>query len=189
MSVPPILFVAGNGNGSKHFMQSERLLFKTWDGSMEVLAEELWGNADVTALIGGPFSADQVESRLQREVGTQASCNVQYWPIFDKTSDRFIGCCGLRPRDLANGQYELGFHLLPAIWGQGYAYEAARRVCEHAFTTLCATSLFAGHNPANESSKKLLHKLGFEFTHTEYYAPTGLDHPSYLLTKEAFCSK
>jgi len=31
-----------------------------------------------------------------------------------------------------------------------------------------------------------LKKLGFAYSHDEYYAPTGLKHPSYLLNKELF---
>jgi RimJ/RimL family protein N-acetyltransferase len=46
---------------------------------------------------------------------------------------------------------------------------------------LAASALFAGHHPANRSSRDLLLKLGFRYTHDEYYAPTGLQHPSYLL--------
>ena len=41
-------------------------------------------------------------------------------------------------------------------------------------------NLFAGHNPKNSASKKLLTKIGFKFIRDEYYAPTGLMHPSYL---------
>ena len=58
---------------------------------------------------------------------------------------------------------------------------AARAAIRHAFDVLGAEALFAGHNPRNESSRRLLEKLGFEHTHDEHYAPTGLQHPSYLL--------
>jgi RimJ/RimL family protein N-acetyltransferase len=46
--------------------------------------------------------------------------------------------------------------------------------------------LFAGHNPKNEASRQLLEKLGFRYTHDEYYAPTGLNHPSYMMTAEEY---
>ena len=94
-----------------------------------------------------------------------------------------IGCCGLRPYNLAQGIYEIGFHIRSQQWGHGFAAEAARRVIEFAFDDLEAKALFAGHNPQNTVSRKLLQKLGFRYTHDEYYAPTGLNHPSYLLTK------
>lgn len=167
-------------------MESRRLGFKIWSQDNKYLALALWGNADVTALIGGPSSSDQVEERLQIEYGNFNFYNVQYWPIFDIHSEAFVGCCGLRPRGNTPNQYELGFHLLPCYWGKGLALEAAERVCLHAFTALGAQSLFAGHHPMNASSQALLGKLGFEFTHTELYLPTGLDHPSYQLSKQKF---
>ncbi|MES9904872.1 MAG: GNAT family N-acetyltransferase [Sedimenticola sp.] len=65
-------------------------------------------------------------------------------------------------------------------WGNGYAIESALTVIEHAFKKLKINKLFAGHNPKNETLRHLLLKLGFEYTHDEYYEPTGLMHPFYL---------
>ena len=97
-----------------------------------------------------------------------------------------VGCCGLRPYDLPARHpgriYEIGFHIRADHWRRGYAYEAATAVMAYAFTTLGAAGLFAGHNPHNEASRRLLTRLGFGYTHDEYYPPTGLEHPSYLLT-------
>ncbi|MDB4304074.1 GNAT family N-acetyltransferase, partial [Desulfosarcina sp.] len=73
------------------------------------------------------------------------------------------------------------FHICSSKWGKGYASEAARGVMKYAFENLKISGLFAGHNPMNEVSFKLLKKLGFRYTHDEYYEPTGLKHPSYLL--------
>lgn len=54
-------------------------------------------------------------------------------------------------------------------------------VITHAFTTLHAAALFAGHHPHNKASQKVLQKLGFTYLADEFYAPTGLYHPSYQL--------
>ncbi|MGH7594733.1 MAG: GNAT family N-acetyltransferase [bacterium] len=62
--------------------------------------------------------------------------------------------------------------------------KAARAVIKYSFDELKAKALFAGHNPKNEASRLLLEKLGFQYTHDEYYPPTGLKHPSYLLKVE-----
>ena len=68
----------------------------------------------------------------------------------------------------------------------GFGLEAAQGVLEYAFNTLKASSLFAGHNPNNSISEILLMKLNFEYTHDEHYEPTGLMHPSYILTSENY---
>lgn len=69
-------------------------------------------------------------------------------------------------------------------------HAAARAVIRYGFDVLKSEGLFAGHNPANEPSRRLLMKLGFRYTHEQYYAPTGLKHLSYLLTAEEYaCGK
>lgn len=54
-------------------------------------------------------------------------------------------------------------------------------VIRYAFNTLRVNTLFAGHNPQNEASAKMLKKVGFNYTHDEFYEPTGLYHPSYII--------
>lgn len=166
-----------------YFLESERLGFRHWSAEDLSLAMGLWGDPDVTKLIGGPFSETRVKSRLDQEINRQADHGVQYWPIFLLVKNEHVGCCGLRPYDLTQPIYEIGFHIRKAFWGQGYAFEAAQTVIAYAFETLGAKGLFAGHNPTNEASRRLLTKLGFQYTHDEYYAPTGLNHPSYLLKR------
>jgi RimJ/RimL family protein N-acetyltransferase len=53
---------------------------------------------------------------------------------------------------------------------------------EYAFDELGAAGLFAGHNPKNDASRPIVEKLGFGYTHDEYYAPTRLYHRSYMIT-------
>jgi RimJ/RimL family protein N-acetyltransferase len=46
--------------------------------------------------------------------------------------------------------------------------------------------LFAGHHPANAASKRAVEKLGMRYSHDELYPPTGLHHPSYILTADDY---
>ena len=172
-----------------YFLQSERLGFRTWSEADIELAMSLWGDPEVTRLIGGPFSREQVQERLSREMATMQSHGIQYWPIFLLATGEYAGCCGLRPYKSEEGICEIGVHLRKAFWGQGYAPEATQTAMEYAFHTLGVKALFAGHNPGNAASRRVLEKLGFRYTHDEYYPPTGLDHPSYLLTVEAYAQK
>lgn len=166
-----------------YFLKSDRLSFGMWTLENQPLGFELWCDDAVTKLIGGPFNAEQIQARLDREMHNQQTYGLQYWPIFLKSSGEFIGCCGLRPRGDDRAMCELGFHLKTAFWGKGYAFEAASCVIKYAFDELHVQSVFAGHNPANNTSKQLLEKLGFQFTHEEFYEPTGLNHPSYIMSR------
>jgi RimJ/RimL family protein N-acetyltransferase len=150
------------------------------------LAMGLWGDPEVTNLIGGSFSREQVQERLSREIATMRAHGIQYWPVFLLGTGAHLGCCGLRPYRPEEGIHEIGVHIRKAYWGQGYAWEATRVVMTYAFETLGVKRLFAGHNPANEASRHLLTKIGFRYVRDEYYPPTGRNHPSYVLTAEEF---
>ena len=165
------------------FLTTDRIGFSVWQPDDMNLAEALWGNPDVTKFIcaSGIFSKEDIANRLAQEVARQEEQRMQYWPIFDLASKALVGCCGLRPYQ--DGMYEIGFHLRPAFWRQGYAVEAAKAVIDYAFSVLHAEGLFAGHNPNNIASKKVLAKLGFQYIGDEFYPPTGLYHPSYMLKR------
>jgi RimJ/RimL family protein N-acetyltransferase len=171
-----------------YFIRTPRLGFRRWREDDLPLALNLWGDYEVTKLIDarGKLSDDQVRGRLNQEMATEEEYGIQYWPIFLLESDDHVGACGLRPYDLLEGIYEIGFHICSSRWRQGYAYEAAQAAMQYAFTKLKASSLFAGHNPKNNSSRHLLKKLGFQYTHDEYYPPTGLNHPSYKINAEEY---
>ncbi|MBI5300518.1 MAG: GNAT family N-acetyltransferase [Chloroflexi bacterium] len=173
---------------STYFLFASRLGFREWRETDFDLALGLWGDYQVTRLIDarGQLDASQVRERLAKEIANAQQCGVQYWALFLLANDEHIGCCGLRPYDLARRIYEIGFHIRTRHWRCGYASEAARAVMAYAFERLGASALFAGHNPKNDESRDLLLKLGFRYTHDEFYPPTGLNHPSYLLTAEEF---
>ena len=164
-----------------YFMETARLGFGQWTSDDLSMALGLWGDPAVTKLIGGPFSEDQVSTRLDNEIISQELDGFQYWPIFEKISGEHIGAAGLRWRSRAENTCELGYYLKRCAWGQGYAAEAGQAVVRYSFEVLNFNGLFAGHHPENAASGIVLEKLGFVFTHTELFAPTGLHHPSYLL--------
>jgi [ribosomal protein S5]-alanine N-acetyltransferase len=167
----------------EYFLKTARLGFRCWSLDDLPLALAVWGNPETTRLIGGPFSREAIVERLRKEVASMSDYKIQYWPMFLLRTSEHVGCGGLRPYKPADRVYELGFHLLPAFWGQGLAVEAGRGVIAYAFESLGVKALFAGHHPANAASRRVLEELGFTFTHEELYPPTGLLHPSYLLTR------
>lgn len=168
-------------NDGNYFLKSERLGFRCWSKEDLPLARELWGDIEVTRFFGGPFSEGAICERFELQIRNQAELGFQYWPIFDLTSGEFAGCCGLRPYRPEETIHELGFHLRPKFWGRGLAIEAARAAIPFAFETIGAKSLSAGHHPGNANSKKVLEKLGFHYTHDEFFPALGMAIPYYLL--------
>ncbi len=175
--------MTGIARYDNYFLKTARLGFRPWSTNDLPLALALWGDPGVTRFIGGPFSHEQIEQKLRNEIASMNAHLVQYWPFFLLCDNAHVGCAGLRPYKLNDRIYEMGFHLRPAYWGRGLAVEAGHAIVTFAFATLGARALFAGHHPQNGASRTVLEKLGFSFTHEELYAPTGLRHPSYLLSR------
>jgi ribosomal-protein-alanine N-acetyltransferase len=170
-------------------LETERLAFGLWRPEDLPLALELWGDPEVTAFIDsrGRLTPEQVRARLEQEIAMFGQSGVQYWPIFEKSTGGFVGCCGLKPWvHSPRGGLEFGFHLKKTHWGKGFALEAGQGVIHHARDALGRNRLMAGHHPDNHKAKKILTKLGFTFVELVLYKPTGLMHPSYEL--ELACS-
>jgi RimJ/RimL family protein N-acetyltransferase len=165
-------------------LQTKRLWLRTWDSADLELACSLWGDSAVMAFLGGALSREKIQEKLEAEITCQEKNGVQYWPVFEKQTDEFVGCCGLRPWAYSPpAGYELGFHLVESKWGRGYGFEAAQGVVSHGFDTLQMGMLRTGHHPENGKSKKILLSLGFRFVDEVFYKPTGLMHPTYKLER------
>ncbi|WP_226998827.1 GNAT family N-acetyltransferase [Flavisolibacter tropicus] len=79
-----------------------------------------------------------------------------------KNTNTAIGMCGLIKREVLDG-IDIGFALLPAYEGQGYAYEAAKAVLDYAAKDLGMKRMLAITMVDNAASIKLLQKLGLRF--------------------------
>ena len=99
--------------GETYFLKSNRLGFRLWCDDDLAIAIELWGDYEVTKYfdVRGKWSRDEVRERLTKEIRTAEEHGVQYWPIFRLDTGGHIGCCGLRPYDLPQNKYEIGFHI------------------------------------------------------------------------------
>jgi [ribosomal protein S5]-alanine N-acetyltransferase len=164
-----------------YWLRTPRLGFGRWTADDLHLAREIYGNDELTALIGGPFSDAQVRERLARQLANGVSHNVQHWPVYLLETGENIGCCGFKPYPAEEGVLELGFIFRKSFWSQGFAPEAGRAAIDHALTALAPTAICAGHHPENLRSGRVLTKLGFEYRRHELFEPTGLEHPMYYL--------
>ncbi|HEX2834186.1 MAG TPA: GNAT family N-acetyltransferase [Thermoanaerobaculia bacterium] len=155
--------------------RTERIEFREWNGNDVALASRLWCEPGVMRFLGGPYSNEELLARLEREASNLETYGIQYWPVY--VDGEFAGCCGIKPVPDDDTKFEIGFHFLPRFWGRGLAFEAARATMRYATERLHVRELYAGHHPGNESSRRLLEKLGFAQIGTHFFARTGLQHP------------
>ncbi|HJU17429.1 MAG TPA: GNAT family N-acetyltransferase [Stellaceae bacterium] len=114
----------------------------------------------VTRFIPGPW-ADPAAHRafVEQRMRHAYPAGMGYWAIL--TSEGFVGWILLTPLDLHGPEIEIGWRLVRAAWGRGYATEAARPVLGHALYTLRLPEVIADIDPANTASVGIARKLGF----------------------------
>ncbi|NVO67176.1 GNAT family N-acetyltransferase [Methanofollis tationis] len=72
-----------------------------------------------------------------------------------------VGSCGFLGRPSAEGEVEIGYGVLPAFRGRGYATEAAAALIGWAFAHPEVRKVAAQADPQNRASVRVLEKIGF----------------------------
>ncbi|UCM88228.1 GNAT family N-acetyltransferase [Streptomyces marincola] len=82
--------------------------------------------------------------------------------VIERASDgAFVGWCGLTSWNPVHRSASLGYCLDDAMWGRGYATEAAHALLRWAFDTLDLNRVQAEADTRNAASARVLEKVGF----------------------------
>ncbi len=154
---------------------SARLTFRSWTPEDTPLAEALWCDPEVTRFFGGALSPEQARDRLHVECERESRLAFAYWPMFLRDTGEFAGCAGLRPWSFDPAIVEAGVHLMRSTWGLRLGEEALLAVLAHGFDTLGLPAIVAGHGVAHENSRKLLERVGFEYTQNILWGPKQIE--------------
>lgn len=144
----------------------------------------LWADPDVARYtVIKPSTSEEVWARLLRNAGHWALLGFGTWLVEEKTSRAFIGEVGLfhynRALISADGTAhplttpEIGWALAPAMYGCGYATEAATACLEWARDRFIATEVSCVIVPENTPSMNVAAKLGFTPRETVTYRDTS----------------
>ena len=110
------------------------------------------------------------------------------WAIIDKENNAFIGWTGLKfVTEITNNHknyYDLGYRLIKKYWGKGIAIETAFVSLKYAFDKLDTDEVFAMSECENDSSNKILKKVGFKFIETFDF--NRIKHNWYKIDRKEF---
>jgi RimJ/RimL family protein N-acetyltransferase len=116
-----------------------RLAFRRWRESDAPVLLDIYSRREVYRFLGSvprpvrdlDEALSRIESRNERTRGLDG-----IWAIVRRDDDAVIGTVLLVPLTRTDGEasdvYEIGWHLHPDYWGQGYATEAAGAVVSRA---------------------------------------------------------
>ncbi len=142
-------------------LQTERLLLRRLTLDDAFFIYQLLNSPGWLAFIGdrGVTTIEKAREYIETKYFPSYENGLGNFAVVLKENEIPIGTCGLYKRDNLDHP-DIGFAFLPEYFGKGYAYESAAAIKEYAFNDLQLEKLYGFTLPTNESSKKLLEKLG-----------------------------
>ena len=135
--------------------ETKRLILRNYQ-SKDVADYFEYMNLESTALHEDfePYTLEECEKAVKARLSNDA-----FWVVELRDEGKVIGdvCC--RKGDYET--YEIAYDFNENYGKRGYATEACKVLIEHIFKVLKGRRLYVGCNEANESSWKLLERLGF----------------------------
>ena len=104
-----------------------------------------------------------------------------WYAVEDRLSGELVGWCGLNVLEETD-ETEIKYLLKKSHWWRGLATEAASRCIKDGFRTLEIEEIIGLVHPENIASRRVLEKLGMQYTESVHY--WGLDLDRYSLRKE-----
>jgi RimJ/RimL family protein N-acetyltransferase len=130
------------------------------------------------------FSRDDVNRWIAWSIASYDENGYGLYAMTLKSTGAVIGDCG-HVRQNVDGamEIEIGYHVLRALQGQGYATEAARACVEYGFAKLGAKRLISLIRPENLASRRVAEKSGM--TIEKEIVRKGFRHFVYSIARPA----
>ncbi len=145
--------------------ETDRLRLRGWtDGDRAEFVRRL-NTPAVMRWLGGVQTQAEHDAAFDRIDGYQRDYGHTFWIVERKSDGALLGFCGLKRVNSPGaggltGDFEIGWRLREDSWGQGFAKEAAIASLDLAFTRFGAPHVVALTVTGNESSRRLMDRLG-----------------------------
>lgn len=145
-------------------LETERLYFREFKIEDAQLLIDLNSNPNVVRYTGDGAVKNLEESEriLTDIIFPQYLNKIGRWAVHLKSTDEFIGWCGLKYIADAN-EIDLGYRFFEKHWSKGFATEAARAIMDHGTNTLKLKNIIALAAKENTASLNVLKKLGMTY--------------------------
>lgn len=124
---------------------------------------ELWGDAEANRFArSASANVEEVRERLESIVEwTRSSWGL--WALEQREGGLFAGLAGLFPLAREGPEIELAYHIVPSLWGRGYATEAGAALLEAAWRDTDLDHVVAVAFEENRASTRVMEKLGMMY--------------------------
>lgn len=149
-------------DGSMIPANTERLRFRRMSPADLDLMSDMLGDGDVMRFYPAPKTREQAAAWIAWNEANYAEQGYGLW-IIETHDGQFVGDCGLTWQNV-NGtpRLEVGYHVVSAAQGRGYATEAATACRDYARDVIGSPELVAIIHPENKASERVAQKLGMQ---------------------------
>ena len=109
---------------------------------------------------------EEARATVERFAGEYQRQEAINWAITLHGDDRLIGNCGSGKWEKSDRRIDVGWSVVPALWGRGYAPEAAREMIRWLFANLDLHRIQADCTDGNIASERVMLKCGFTYEGT-----------------------
>lgn len=143
-------------------LETERLVFRPFTTDDFSLLAELHSDPQVQRYIGGMWTPEEVQRRLDYYMSQQGELGWSKWKAYLKADGSFVGRAGVSV-DLHTGEPELGYSFARRAWGHGLASETARAIVAWMWANTALDAITAFAVVDNLASRRALEKVGMTF--------------------------
>ncbi len=145
-------------------VHTDRLVLIPISQEDTVFLQEHWSDPQVRRYLWDDriVTSEQVQEIVSASEREFRDIGCGYWIIRHRLHDQPVGFAGLRRFGDGN-ETELLYGIQPAHQGHGFATEAARAVLKWGFEECDLRRIYAGTDPPNTDSIRVIERLGMTF--------------------------
>jgi [ribosomal protein S5]-alanine N-acetyltransferase len=159
-------------------IETSRLVIRTFEPRDAEAWIALVNDPEVTRFLppGPAVTMETFQEVIERRHAMEREIGYTMWAVDDKTTDTFVGQCGIRPVEEGAGpEIDLAYHYTRASWNQGYGTEAAIAVLAYGLGPVGLDRIMAVAMPENTGSWRIMEKAGMRYEGlVNYYGLEGL---------------
>lgn len=144
-------------------LETNRLILRELAPEDQDELSKVLSDADAMRYYPHPFSKTEVAGWIRWNMDHYRKYGHGLWAVIRREGGVFLGDCGITMQEIEEKELpELGYHIIPAYGGRGYATEAAAACAAYAFETLGMDVLYSYTSPANRPSRRVAEKIGMK---------------------------
>lgn len=146
-------------------LETKRLILRQFHILDGEALERVFGDPEVMRYGPGVQTQLWVNNWLRDCMENYQQMGYGPWAVVEKRDKLLIGYAGLfhYPDIDGRSEIEVGYRLVRARWGQGFATEAVSAIREYAFQVLRLPRLVALIDPHNAASIRVAEKIGMQY--------------------------